>query len=115
VVVGAYTELIDRAHDLGWRPRSSETQREFVTRALDGEADATALALLTARALYGPGRTAAEDGKAAWAGQKAAAHALRRRSPMWRRALAVLDPRTLLPQGPVRRVRARVAAAFGRA
>jgi transglutaminase-like putative cysteine protease len=119
VVAGAYGELIDRAHDLGWRHRTSETQREFVARALTGDAHALQLAELTAHALYGLGSSDAEEASQAWAAAGVAMKHLNTRSPWWRRVIAIEDPRTFLPDRRPnrgwRRVRLRVAAVFGRA
>ena len=114
VVVGAYTELLDRARDLGWRPSSAETQREFVTRVLRGDEHATTLAWLTARALYGPGRSERDDAAAAISAGGAATSALRSRSKWWRRVLAIWDPRSFLPEGPLRKLRLRLANAISR-
>jgi hypothetical protein len=114
IVVGAYAELVDRARDLGWRPRASETQREFVGRSLRGDEHALRLALLTARALYGPGTSEPEDARSAWASSGVATKNLARRSPWWRRVLAFADVRTFLPDRPLARARVRVASALGR-
>jgi transglutaminase-like putative cysteine protease len=115
IVVGAYSELVDRARDLGKRQRSSETLREFVRRILADDPDAQLLATLSARALYGPVVSSNEDAKQAWAALVGADGALRRRTSRRRRAVAFFDPRTLLPDRPLRRVRSRVATALGRA
>jgi transglutaminase-like putative cysteine protease len=114
-VTGAYAELIDRARDLGWRPRISETQREFVARSLHGDEHAHRLATLTARALYGPGHSDGTDASEAWASSGVAMKHLTSRSAWWRRLIAFEDPRTFLPDRPLRRVRVRVAAVLGRA
>ncbi len=119
-VVGAYTELIDRARDLGSRPRASETQREFVSRVLARSDEATRLAHLTARALYSHGPTDPADARAAWTASLAAHRSLRQRTSFWRRSIAIFDPRTLLPAESwrpahlLRRARLRAVAALNR-
>ena len=121
-IVGAYTELMDRAHDLGWRPRRSETQREFVGRVLHGDEHALDLARLTAQALYGPSRTDWDDANRAWASSAHASRALTHRAAWWRRIVAFEDPRTLIPERvyvaaramtPASRAAAVIAAAIG--
>ena len=103
-VVGAFAELVDDARDHGWSSRGSETHREFVTRAVNGEAQGVHLASLTARALYALDRTDRADADEAWSALGATRAALRRRAPAWRRVVAIFDPRTLIPTDAVRRV-----------
>ncbi|MEX2395275.1 MAG: transglutaminase-like domain-containing protein, partial [Actinomycetota bacterium] len=112
--VGAFTDLIDAARDLGWRARASETEREFVTRTLGSDESAQRLAMLAARSLYASGRTDASDAAQAWSDRKTTIAALKRQSKWWRRAFAPFDPRTLIPERPIRRARTRVAMALGR-
>jgi len=111
-VIGAFSELVDNAADLGWTSRPSETQREFARRLFAGNGGEPAAAQLvdtSTRALYGPGPLSRDDAAAAWQALGPATAALRRRSPAWRRGLAVFDPRTLVP---VDRVLARVRTAY---
>jgi hypothetical protein len=115
IVIGAYTDLIDHARDLGWRVRPSETHREFIVRTLGDEEHGHRLATLAARALFAAGRSDAAEAQQAWADRRSAIAALKTRSSWWRRTFAPFDPRTLLPDRPLRRARARVAASFGRA
>lgn len=115
VVVGAYDELVDRARDLGHRQASSETLREFVSRILRSDENAHRLAWLGSRALYGPGTSSQDDATQAWGLLRKAEGSLRGQARWYRRVLALIDPRTLLPDRAVRRVRTRVASAFGRA
>jgi len=115
VILGGYAELTDRAQDLGWSSRPSETQREFMRRATGPQDLAgTSIARLTARALYGPPGITDEEAATAWAGVPPALAAMRRRAPWWRRVLAPFDPRTFLPERLVSRTRLRVSAALGR-
>ncbi len=114
--VGAFEELTDRAADLGFRPRASETQCEFVRRVFAGTGARGAAASLVvaqtaAEGLYGPAgvdRRRAED---AWRSVGPALTALRRRVPAWRRLTAAFDPRTLLPERPRRSPRVSPAGA----
>jgi transglutaminase-like putative cysteine protease len=119
VVLGAYAELVDRARDLGLRPRATETVREYSTRVLYGDDGAAHLAALCARALYGPGNCDAEHARDAWAALISAERSLSARTPAWRRAIALFDPRTFIPDGlisrAVRRISGRLRLAPGRA
>lgn len=114
-ILGAYAEMTDQARDLGWSPRPSETQREFLQRAAGPDArSGGVLAHVTARALYGPPGTTPEDAAAAWDALHAALKTMRARTPWWRRALAPLDPRTFVPAGLFTRARIRLASAGAR-
>lgn len=110
-VLGAFAELVDRAADLGFRSTVTETQREFGTRLfrVDPEdEDAAACAQLvgiTNRTLYGPAAPTAADAHASWQALGTVLSGLRGRAPIWRRALAALDPRTLLPLETIGRLR----------
>jgi hypothetical protein len=109
-VLGAYDELLDRAADLGLRPRRAETPWEFWHRM--GGDDATgAVVTATVRALYSPEPSTSADADRAWDGLKEALGALRERVPAWRRLAGLYDPRTLLPAGGLRLPRRRVATA----
>lgn len=114
-VASAFIELVDTARDLGMQSRPSETQREFVSRVLPRDEKARELARQTLHALYGPDTPTTSDAAAAWAASAAARGRLRRSRPLWRQALAIENPRSLLPERPLRRARTRVAAALGRA
>lgn len=105
--VGAFDELTDRSTDLGLGPRPSETQREFVRRVYAGAgAQGATAALVVARtaaeAVYGPAGMDRRRAEEAWRSVGPALTGLRRRVPAWRRAAAVFDPRTLLPERPSR-------------
>ena len=115
VILGAYAELVDRARELGWSARPSETHREFVRRAVGTSLhEPDGLDHFAARALYGPPGITDEEASAAWAALGPAVRAARERAPWWRRAIAPFDPRTLLPRGAFGRARGRVASAFAR-
>lgn len=114
VVAGAFAELADRARELGWSPRPSETHREFVRRAV-GARTALApggLADLAARAAYGPAGVTREEARSAWQAVRPGVRAMRSRSSWWRRALAPIDPRPLVPDGLVAHLRRRAAELF---
>jgi transglutaminase-like putative cysteine protease len=108
MVIGAYSELVDRARDLGHRPRATETVREFVSRVLHDD-NAVLFASLSSRAFYGPGKSEPEHATQAWSSLANAQTAMRKGAPRWRRMTAVFDPRTFLPEGwarrPLRRLR----------
>lgn len=100
--LGAFAELSDRAADLGHLLHASETHREFSDRTFgrpptDGAAAARRLTELTLLALYAPEPPGAREAAAAWQTVDPALRSLRRSSPWWRRMVAVLDPRTLIP------------------
>ncbi|MGH2759803.1 MAG: transglutaminase TgpA family protein [Actinomycetota bacterium] len=114
MIIGGYAELTDRARDLGWSPRPSETHREFLERAAGLDPAGAAIARLTARALYGPPGITPSEAAQVWTGLPAALAAMRDRSPRWRRIVAPFDPRSFFPQEMLRRVRFRVVAALGR-
>ena len=114
-VVGAFAELVDAARDLGIRSLRSETQREFVARVLPRDEHALALARETVSALFGPAAPSTADVQTAWTASRTACARLRGTRPWWRRGLAFENPRSLLPDRPLRRARMRVVAAFGRA
>ncbi len=114
VILGAYAELVDRARELGWSARPSETHREFLHRTVGTSQHGSDLHRLAAHALYGPPGMSNDEASAAWKALAAALRAARERAPWWRRVLAPLDPRTLLPRGFVGRARVRVASAVAR-
>lgn len=114
-IAGAYAELVDRARELGWSPRPSETQREFVGRAAGHtEHDRNGLDRLTARALYGPPGVTPDEARTAWTALSASIARMRRRAALWRRLVAPLDPRTLAPPGLFMRARLRLRTALAR-
>jgi transglutaminase-like putative cysteine protease len=115
VVLGAYAELVDRARDLGWTQSAAETYREFAARVAAGADASGELARLATRAVYGPEPVSTEDASAAWAALATAQTALAAQASRIRRIVAVFDPRTFVPVGLLRRVRGRIAVAFGRA
>lgn len=110
-VLGAFAELTDRAADLGFSSGPAETQREFGARLFrtGGSDEAIAacaqLVDITTRSLYGPSAATDRDAAAAWQALPAVLSGLRGRVPGWRRAVAVFDPRTLLPLEAIGRFR----------
>src|SRR5581483_11124027 len=53
IVVGAFTEFLDRARDLGWATTPAETHREFASRVGQGNGtEMRELASVTTRVLY---------------------------------------------------------------
>jgi len=96
-VLGAFAELVDRASDLGWTSGAAETQREFARRLFSGNgAEPEQLVEASLRALYGPDPISAHDARAAWQTLARATTTLRRRAAVWRRGVALFDPRTLV-------------------
>jgi transglutaminase-like putative cysteine protease len=104
VVVGAFNEFVDRARDLGWVPAPSETHREFARRVGSGNGVVYGqLASVTGRVLYAEPRATQQDATEAWSTLERSLTELRSHAPWWRRALAELDPRTLIGDEPVKR------------
>jgi len=104
IVVGAFAEFLDNARDLGWVSSASETHREFCRRVGSGNgANYGQLAIVTARVLYADERITDQDASQAWTTLDHSLHDLRANVPWWRRAVATLDPRTLVPPGLVGR------------
>jgi transglutaminase-like putative cysteine protease len=109
IVVGAFSEFLDRARDLGWVSSASETHREFARRVGAGNGVVyTELANVTGRVLYADTAVSQQDAAKAWATLERSLHELRGNAPWWRRALAELDPRTLVPPGITGRLLKRV-------
>ncbi len=100
VVVGAYSEFVDRAREFGWTAAPAETHREFCSRVA-GSSNGTfgELATITGRAVYAADHATNEDAQAAWRSLERSVHDLRERAPWWRRVFAIVDPRPLAPEG----------------
>jgi transglutaminase-like putative cysteine protease len=100
VVVGAYSEFIDRAREFGWTAAPAETHREFARR-VSGSSNGTygELAAITGRVVYGAGKATNDDAQRAWRTLERSVHELRERAPWWRRVIAFVDPRPLAPEG----------------
>ena len=110
IVVGAFAEFLDRARDLGWMSPPSETHREFASRVGQGNGAAhLELASVTSRVLYADQHVSGQDAAQAWSTLERSLHELHAHAPWWRRALAELDPRTLVPPGVAGRITAPVA------
>lgn len=99
IVVGAFSEFLDRAHDLGWVSTPSETHREFARRIGNGNgASYGQLATVTETVLYAEPHATQQDATEAWATLERSLRDLKTHAPLWRRALAEIDPRTLVPE-----------------
>lgn len=106
-VPAAYAELLDRAADLGLRPRTAETEWELYHRLFGGlpEPGPRAAANViqgTVLSRYAPRELTQEQAAVVWRSVTAARTALAQASPWWRRLTAPFDPRTLLPEGGLR-------------
>ena len=110
IVVGAFSEFLDRARDLGWVSAPSETHREFCRR-LGGTNGAVygQLATVTGRVLYAEPHATQVDATEAWRSLDGSLQELRAKAPWWRRAVAELDPRTLIPPDTPSRLISRVS------
>ncbi len=109
IVVGAFAEFLDRARDLGWMSAPSETHREFAVRVGQGNgASHLELARVTSRVLYAEEPVSGQDATHAWTTLDRSLHELTDDVPWWRRGLAELDPRTLVPSGLAGRITASV-------
>ncbi|MBM0127431.1 transglutaminase domain-containing protein [Pimelobacter simplex] len=89
-VTGAWSELADRARDLGVRPAPGATRRESaytVAERYDAVPVVT-LAHTADRHVYGEGEPTAEQARAYWADVETALRRIRRASPWWRRLVA---------------------------